>query len=50
MNMDISARKFADNFQNATSEMDKAEIGVVSVRRVPDDYNVWQDRLYYLVV
>ena len=49
LDMDISARKFSENFMNATNERDRAEISVVAVRRVPGEYNTWQDRQFYLV-
>lgn len=50
LNNDVSARKFTENFQNVTTEMDKAEISVMSVRRVPGEYDILKDRLFYLVV
>lgn len=50
LNMDVSAQKFAENFQNATNEMETGKITAIQVRRVPGEYNVWKDRLFYLVV
>lgn len=47
--MDISARKFTENFMNATTEAGKGEIVVLGVRRVPGEYNAWKDRQFYLV-
>ncbi|XP_055297842.1 uncharacterized protein LOC129566166 isoform X2 [Sitodiplosis mosellana] len=49
LDMDTSARKFTENSMNATNKRDWAEVNVVSVRRVPGDYNTWQDRQFYLV-
>lgn len=49
LNLDISARKFTENFRNITNDMDRAEISVLGVRRVPGDYNVGKDGLFYLV-
>lgn len=49
LNMDASARKFNENFINATMDANKGEINVLSVRRVPGEYTVWKDRLFYLV-
>lgn len=49
--MDTSARKFSENFQNSTvSEMEGAGVRVISVRRVPGDYDLWTDRQFYLVL
>lgn len=47
--MDASARKFNENFVNATMDANKGEINVLSVRRVPGEYTLWKDRLFYLV-
>lgn len=50
LNMDKSAQQFTEHFQNATNEMNRAEISVLAARRVPGEYNVWTDRLFYLAV
>lgn len=51
LDMDTSARKFSENFQNSTvSEMEGAGVRVISVRRVPGDYDLWTDRQFYLVL
>lgn len=49
LDMDISARKFTENFMNATNERGRAGVNVLGVRRVPGEYNTWQDRQFYLV-
>lgn len=49
LNMDISARKFTENFMNATTESSKGEIVVLGVRRVPGDYDAWKDHQFYLM-
>lgn len=48
--MDTSARKFSGNFQNSTNEMEGAGVRVISVRRVPGEYDLWSDRQFYLVL
>lgn len=50
LNIDNSARKFNEEFLNATNEVNKGEIVALSVRRVPGDYNPFMDRVFYLVV
>lgn len=47
--MDASARKFNANFVNASTDANKGEIRVQSVRRIPGEYNVWRDSLFYFV-
>lgn len=49
LNLDISARKFTESFRNVTNETNRAEISVLGVRRVPGEYNVRNDGLFYLV-
>lgn len=50
LNVDSSARKFKETFANATNYVqNNAEIVALSVRRVPGEYNVWKDRLFYLI-
>lgn len=50
LDMDTSARKFSGNFQNSTNEMEGAGVRVISVRRVPGEYDLWSDRQFYLVL
>lgn len=50
LNEDSSARKFKETFANATNHENNGEIVALSVRRVPGEYNVWKDRLFYLIV
>lgn len=49
LNHDIAARKFMKIFENATKTVDKADIRVVNVRRVPGEYSLWIDQSFYLV-
>ncbi|XP_031632725.1 uncharacterized protein LOC116346685 [Contarinia nasturtii] len=50
LDADPWARKFMDNFVNATTEQGRADISVLGVRRVPGDYSAWKDRQFYMVI
>lgn len=50
LNLDDAARKFKENFMNATLDANKGEIVAMSVRRVPGEYDLLKDRTFYLVV
>lgn len=50
LNMDASAQKFNQNYINATSEANRGEISVLSVRRVPGEYNPRKDPVFSIIM
>lgn len=50
LNVDSSARKFKETFANATNYENNGGIVALSVRRVPGEYNIWNDRIFYVVM
>lgn len=48
--MDAAAVKFNEIYVNDTMDDNKSEIMVINVRRVPGDYNIWNDQAFYITM